>query len=365
MLSGSGTLVETAATTGVAAEVAPTWQRERLELALPLQADHRQTFGASLVTTDARAGVDATYRRSPRLRLGAGAELRGVWKPDWPDQYQPVAAGMLGTTDRYSHVDLSVGASVSAIPLRHWHARVAWAVDVVDYADDPSFNMIDEPTHLVPGDHTANALKGDWKYFGDGWKAGVGLDFAYASYTKQYARDAGTGLTHAGAGGPPPNPFYKEATFEPRLGADLDLAGGAGELDVSYGYEIVNDTYQGYYSYRGHHPEAALRWRLGALETALKADLKWRTYGPDSYAAGGSHPPLEYGDRRVDRRFGGGLDVRYAVTGHWTVLGEADAIIRRTNFPNYVPNVFPASRQYDIEWSYENYVVQAGLEYRP
>lgn len=143
------------------------------------------------------------------------------------------------------------------------------------------------------------------------------------------AEGEATGLTHAGAGGPPPNPLYEQASFEPELDAGLELAGGRGELDVSSGYEIVNDRYEGY------------------------------------YAAGGNHPPLEYGDRRVDRRFSTGLDVRDPLTAHWAIIGEADALIRRTNFPNYVPNVFPASRQYDIEWSYENYLVQAGVEYRP
>ena len=365
MLAGSGTLVENAATTGLSAEVVPTWQRGRLELRVPVKVEHRQTFGASLVASDARAGAAATYRSSPRLRIGGTFELRGVWKPSWPDQYQPNADGTLAETDRYSHVDVSVGAAVTTIPIRHWHGRLAWELGVINYADDPNFNMIDEPTHLVPGDHVENAVKADWRYFGDAWKAGVGLDIAYASYDVQYARDAGTGLTHAGPGGPPPNPFYREASVEPKLGVDLDLAGGDGELDLSYGYEIVSDRYQGYYSYRGHHPEAKLTWHVGELEAALKADLKWRTYGPDSYAPGGSHPPLEYGDRRVDHRFGSGLDVRYAVTGNWTLIGEADAIIRRTNFPNYVPNMFPASRQYDIEWSYENYVVLAGAEYHP
>ncbi len=39
--------------------------------------------------------------------------------------------------------------------------------------------------------------------------------------------------------------------------------------------------------------------------------------------------------------------------------------MRRTNFPTYVPGVYPAPQDYDIDWSYENYVVEAGVEYRP
>jgi hypothetical protein len=36
---------------------------------------------------------------------------------------------------------------------------------------------------------------------------------------------------------------------------------------------------------------------------------------------------------------------------------------RRTNFPDYVPRVFPASRTYDVHWDYDNVWVFGGVRW--
>lgn len=334
-----------------------------LELATSLAIADREAFQGELTERSGKAELELTLRTSNRLRVTLSTEGRVTSRPDWPDLYQPRGDGTLGPTDRFSHLDVGGGLALTAIPIAHWHTHLDLAATRRDYVTDPMYSL-SRPTHIPPKDHVEMSAKADVRYFGEGWKAGGGIDIGYRSYASIYARDAGTGLTHAGAGGPPPNPLYRVATFEPQLDGDLDLAGGAGELDASYGYEIVNDLFQGYYTYRGHHPKAKLRWRFGQVEITIKTELAWRTYGKDSYAMGSNHPALTFGDRRVDRRWSASLTPRYAVTRALAITGDVDYSIRRTNFPDYVPGLFPDTQEYDIAWNYQNLVATVGVEYR-
>lgn len=362
-LQGEGTRTLSAAVLRIDAEARPEAKRGPWRLRVPIDASHRETQGASLDETRGSAGVALRYRRGPELRVSVDAEVSAVWRPDWPDLYQPLADGSYATTDRYSHWDRELGVTVAGIPLRHHHARAKYEYSLVDYRQDPSFDALDAPNHLVPSDHDEHALDLSWRYFGRGWKAGIAADMSTKSYHFVFSRDALTGRTHAGAGGPPPNPLQELRGIEPALSLEREWRGGDLELDLSYGYEIQQDTFEGYYSYTGHHPEAKLAWMVRpGHELSAKAWLRWRTYGPNSYAAGTGHPPLTYGDRRVDRRGSVSLGYRLGLGRKWAALAEADMLVRRTNFPPYEPGVFPASRDYDIDWNYQNGTFLVGIE---
>jgi len=300
-LSGRSTLRTRGGVVGVEAEATPALERDRWRLELPLTVGHRETPGTELRETRGGLDLEARWRRSPRLRVETAAGVRVVWRPGWLDEYQPTAGGLM-TTDRYSHWDQRLSAAVVGIPVRHHHAKLEAWYRRVDHADDPSYDPIDAPTHLVPGDHDAIGLDGRWRYHGHGWKLGGQAELSRERWFQAYSRDAGTGLTHAGPGGLPPNPLYREVTFEPAALGSLELAGGAFDLGVSYGYQIVSDRFEGYYSSRAHHPELDLGWEHGKLELDLDVDLYLRTYGPDSYAAGPDHPALEGGASRRDDR---------------------------------------------------------------
>jgi hypothetical protein len=333
-------------------------------LGLPLDASHRETQGASLDETGGSAGLELRYRHGPELRLAIEASISGMWRPDWPDQYQPLGDGSYLPTDRYSHWDRQVGATVAAIPLRHHHARAEYGYTLADYRQDPNFDPVNAPNHLVPSDHEQHTLDLSWRYFGDGWKAGVAADAFLKNYFFAFSRDAGTGLTHANPGGVPPNPLQQLRGVEPALSFEREWMGGDLELGLSYGYEIQQDTFQGYYSYTGHHPAVDLMWMVRpGHELRSKAWVTWRTYGPDSYAAGPGHPPLAYGDRRVERRGAVSLGYRMRIARGLHAVADGDLIVRRTNFPPYEPGVFPSTRLYDIDWSYTNWSLLAGLEY--
>lgn len=359
-LSGRSTLRTHGGLIDGQASVEPALEQGRWRLGLPVTIGHRETPGAELRETRGGVDADARWKRDARLRLDFELGLRLVSRPGWEDEYQPTATG-LGSTDRYSHRDLRVGAAVTALPLRHQHARLGLRVTDYDYADDPAYDAIDAPTHLVPGDRREVDVDASWRHFGDGWKLGGAVAFEDRHDDRNYARDAGTGVTHAGAGGPPPNPLYHQISFEPSIGAEVDLRDETIELGADLGYAIVSDRYQGYYSWSGLHPQLHARVHAGALDAKLTGEAQLATYGDGSYAAGANHPPLESGSVRKDTKLEGRLDLGYQLRRSVTVVAGADVTRRTTNFPDYVPGVFPAGAQYDVRWDYVNWEISAGV----
>ncbi|MBK9033490.1 MAG: hypothetical protein IPL61_19860 [Myxococcales bacterium] len=359
-LSGRSTLRTSGGIIDGSVGVEPALERARWRLGLPITVGHRETPGAELRETRGGVDLDARWKRSPRLRVDLEAGLRLVSRPGWEDEYQPIAGG-LGTTDRYSHRDLRFGGAVAGIPVRHHHARVGLRYTDYDYVDDPAYDGLDAPTHLVPGDRHEVDIDGSWRYFGDRWKLGGALAFEDRRDDKSYARDAGTGLTHAGPGGPPPNPLYHQLSIEPSIGGEVDLRGETIELGADLGYVVVSDRYQGYYSWSGLHPQVHARWHEGKLDAKVSGELQLANYGDGSYAAGPTHPALESGTRRADTKVQGRASVAYEVAHHVAAVGGVELTNRTTNFPDYVPGVFPAGRQYDVQWDYVNWEVTVGV----
>ncbi len=361
-LSGRTTLREDGTLIELGADVEPAIERGRWRLGLPVSLDHRETPGAHQRETRGGLDVDARYKTGPDLRLDLEAGLRFSHRPGWLDEYQPTAAG-LGTTDRYGHLDLRIGAAIAAIPLRHQHVRAALRLTSLDYVDDPAYDAVDSPTHLVPGDRTEVTIELSWRHFGDGYKVGAGLDFEDQHDDDNFARDAGDGQTHAGAGGPPPNPLYHEIDVEPSVGAEVDLQGGDLELGADIGYAIASDRYQGYYSRRGFHPQVHASLTHAKLTARLSAEARFATYGDGSYASDGTpeRPPLESGTRRADRKLSARLSGGYRLGGHLELVAGAEVAQRDTNFPDYVPGVVPSTRQYDVAWDYTNWEATVGL----
>ena len=218
--------------------------------------------------------------------------------------------------------------------------------------------------HLTPDDRFHHELDVDWMHHGKRFKVGGGARADDERYLWVFSRDAGSGYTHAGPGGDPPNPLQEIVEVEPFARYEWGRVKDPVSLDLEYGYEIQLDRFEGYYSYRGHHPSFDIDVDVGD-KTKLSAgtDLYLRRYGDGSYAPVGSHPPLDYGDRRVDRKVIATFDAGRALSDRLSVGLESRVAVRRTNFPGYEPGVYPAGRLYDIDWNYLNWAVAAGLHW--
>ena len=335
-----------------------TWQ-----LDVPLTVNHRQTQGVALSETRLKSGATLRWRPSRRLRMRAAADISAVWRPDWPDQYQPLEDGELDGSDRKSFWTRRLSGELYARPFGPWRVRAGYGYAVTDYRQDPNFDINTAPNHLVPSDHSRHEASLWWRYWGDGWKLGAGAEVFDKRDAFARARDAGTGKTNATSDNP--NPLQHLRGIEPGIDGELELWDALLEIDVGYGYEIVQDRFQGYYSFTGHRPAIKLTLRPSARwDIALNGELRLRRYGPNSYAEGPGHPPLSYGDRRVDRRATAKLTLSREIMESWRVFASGRYKGRRTNAPNYEPGVYPASRQYDISWSYDNWQWMTGIEFR-
>ena len=65
----------------------------------------------------------------------------------------------------------------------------------------------------------------------------------------------------------------------------------------------------------------------------------------------------------MDRKTKASLELRWRVKGPWWITAGSGLTIRRTNFPPYEPGVYPASRMYDIDWNYTNWIASLGVEH--
>jgi hypothetical protein len=46
------------------------------------------------------------------------------------------------------------------------------------------------------------------------------------------------------------------------------------------------------------------------------------------------------------------------------LYANGGAVFRRSNYPDYVPYVFPATRNYQIDWDYDNFEASVGVRVR-
>jgi len=342
----------------------PTARYGDFLLRLPLRLAHRQTVGASLPETQGSGGLELTWKQSRRLKLSVEGGLSGFWRPGWPDLYQPLADGGFAPTSRASHLDQRFGMELVGTPLRRHRLRLGYRYALSDYAADPAFEPFEEPMHLTPLDHTEHALELGWRYVGKGFRLMAGVRGFARQDSFLFARDAGTGKTHAGPGGLAPNPLQSFRGGEPSLGGKLWLLQRRLEVEASYGFELVEDRFQGYYSYTGHHPELKVEYSpMERVSLRATAEAWLRSYGENSYVEGPGHPPLTFGDRRVDRRGVVGGELRFALRPELSAKLEGRWVVSKTNFPRYIPGSFPSSRAYDIDWNYQNWLALAGLEY--
>ncbi len=341
-------------------------------LRLQLDADlrHRTTLFPSndLIDVPQYQGdgtLDVRLRPSRRFRLHLGAELRGMLRPGWADQYQPQLDRTLLPTDRYSYWSRGFYGNVQAIPIDHHHARIGYRYVILEYEHDPSFDPIGRPTHLVPRSHEEHDVEAAWHFLDDGLRIGGSVESFYRSYFWAFARDAGTGMTHAGPGGLNPNPLERLWGITPAFDVEIPLLEKKLTLDLEYAHDIVIDLFQGYRTHHAPKPSVALDAKpTDDLDVSVSAELRLRHYFDGGYAQSANHPALDYGDARLDTRLKMRLRLEQTLVHGLRAFFSYEFVWRDTNFPDYQPGVFPSARAYDVDWDYTNHEVLGGLRYR-
>jgi hypothetical protein len=348
--SGRGTRTDSGGLGVIQVSLDPTWKGPRFELAVPVDLAHEQTMGATLSETTGRVGIEPTWRTASGARLGLEAAVGGAWRPDWPDQYQRTAAGVLPKTDRYSYFLARGGASGWWRPGPGQHLRARYRLTSTSYREDPAFDPA-TPMHLTPRDNLRHDLDLSWRRLGGSTALGLRLSAFYRQDLVALARNAGTGGTTG-------NPKQTLAGGEPSVELEL-LRGGPLELSLRYGLEVQVDTFDGYYSYVGQHPRAVVTWTAPAgLEVKVRGEAWLRTFGASSKSN------TEDGARLFDRRLAGAVGLRWPLSGRLSLVGDLEVRSRATNYPDYLPGVFPATRFYDIAWDYTNVRALAGVEWK-
>lgn len=340
------------------------WRRVGpLRLELPLEYQQLNLPGGKLAEYRPSATLRAKLRHFRSVQPYAAVEVTAVLRPHWPDLYQPLPSGELLPTDRFSYWQRRFELGAEAVLRKGTKARAALRYSLLDYRQDPAFLPVDEPNHLTPSDHQELALRLGLSHALGPARLRISLDLWQRDYFFVFARDRLTGKTHAGPRGLPPNPLYSLRGAESELGLTLRLPFGLAR--AAYGVQLVDDTFQGYYSSVTHHPSLGLRWSATKrLSAELGAELSLRRYGPDSYAAGLSHPALEFGDRRADRTGSVLLEATWKLSNEWALVASGKLTSRSTNFPDYKPGIFPRSARYDVRWDYDNWQLALGVQCR-
>jgi hypothetical protein len=255
-------------------------------------------------------------------------------------------------TERYSFIAWRIGAALHARPFDRQHLRLRYRYVSTTYTQDPAFDPA-APMHLTPRDNGQHQLDASWRVLGEGYAVGVRFGYDHREDFTLLARDTGTGFTSG-------NPLQRLDRAEPAVELELKQLGDRLDVRLEYGYELQSDRFQGYYSYQGHHPTLAVGYAL-TEQLAAKVRLEgwFRSYGPDSKTNTSDGKRL-----RDDKGLVKG-ELRYALQGGLAIVGEAEWVRRDTNYPDYVPGVYPATRFYDIRWSYDNLRAIAGVEWRP
>ena len=342
--------------------VTPKFRSGDWTVEVPVRLKHQQTFGASLDSTYGSAYLTANRRVAKGVRLGGTVGFSGNYRPDWPDLYQPIPpdGARVGSTDRYSYFAWHLRLHLTATPLPHNVLRLKYKYAHYGYTRDPNYDPTLSRVHLAPRDNGQHQLEASWRVHRDGYSVAAQLDVGRRNDEVLLARTAGTGGVSSR------HPYQTLNTVEPSVDLNLKRLGDRFDVSLTYGYQVQDDTYQGYYSYSGHHPRIVVDYAVTSrLSTRVKGELWWREYGASS-----KNPALtEDGKRLYDHKTDVEVSAGYALTGTVTARITGQWVRRLTNYPDYVPdfpagnpNAYPAGKLYDIQWSYVNTQVLAGIE---
>lgn len=373
-LGGWGLQPDAGAALGAEIGVEPRLELKRvgIDARTDLRYAHQQAFDARLDQHRADVDGEIGWRITDTTRLAVGADFTWLQRPGWSDLYQPrldargEPIGGWHPTDRFGWTRLGGEAALSHTLRPRLRLTLDADIDDTVYVRDPAFDPVLRPSHLVPGDRRRGALgaRVAFRTADKIWRGTVGAAFARTDWRFRFARDAGTGATHAGLGGEPANPLQSFDRFRLRQRTSAWIKPLDARVSLSTGYTLTDDRFWGYYSSHALDAELGVRvrpFRRFKVELAAGIDRRW--YGDNGYAETAAHPPLDDGDTRRSKsrtHLEGRAEYRF-----WhrrlTAFVDARYVDRETSFPDYAPFEFPASAPYAIDWDADTWRMRAGV----
>ena len=312
--------------------------------------------------------------RNGDLHTGINVSYDWVIKPSWPDLYQPnprvYTAGSnqqisYDSTDRYSYHKLGVDYTW-ARPIKnnrslYWNAGIFRKFGY----EDPNYDLA-VPTRLAPDVYTG--IKGRIGVKDTDDQRPVGREFSntieFRYYDSKLARDAVTGFTNYLSN---PNPNYMLINDKTVYMLEFRIPKSSMTIKPYGVLELNIDPYAHYYSFVGGKVGFILNQKIFAekVEYKVKASFEYQQFGASAYGTSATHPPLTDGTYLYKMYVDAGLEINYMFSQSFEYFIEGGLSIKRTNYPSYVPGVNPVSgRNYDIDFSFNNYSVRSGFTYR-
>lgn len=323
--------------------------------------------------------IDQSFNADLNLREGeytysAFFNFDWVIKPDWPDHYQPDPAVYdpavapddirLKSTDRFSYRKFEPGLRLKYRISDDFYSRFAIGITKKTGYTDSNYHP-ENPTHLTPEEYTAVFADAGLR-FSDS-KSPVNFHgknrLTYLKEDEALARDRVTGITNYSTS---PNPLYKELNNRTNLDVTFNINSIKMEITPGYSFEYNRDMYEGYYTYTGHTLGMELRHRpFKKIRYKLKADYEYIKYTDNGYGPSASHVPLKEGSVLYKKYTTFEGMIEYLYNRELTIFADYMIKEKETNYPDYVPGSFPgATKNYDIDFSYDSYRAGMGVKYR-
>lgn len=300
--------------------------------------------------------------------FGARVSYYWVYRPSWPDLYQPNPLGPgLPTdpnfgaylpTDRNSFHKLIAALEFEYSGISKFTLKGDGGYKRNIQYIDPNFNA-NIPFHLTPTTYGGIVFDLEGIYEASPTTdLQLSNDFEWRSYDIALARDAVTGLTHATT---TPNQLYSQINNETKLAATFKSKKSHIEFTPFFGFIVNVDPFQGYYSYLGIEPGLQLEGKIHRFSYALKVSFEMQNYGANGF------DPAKTQDKKALYKYylKGGLELKYKIHKHVELFLDGEVYNKWTNYPSYTPGQPPvAGKNYSINFSFANYLISSGVTFK-
>jgi hypothetical protein len=315
-------------------------------------------------------------------KVDISANMNWAWqyRPQWPDLYQPNPLRYVDTldpafddympTDRNSYNKFEPELSFDFSGVKNLGIRFNTSFVRYIEEEDPNFDPA-VPTHLTPS--TYSGYSGDLKLsykFSKVFSLELANKAEFREYDNELARDSTTGKTHYST---QPNPNYTEFNNKITLAPEIKISSISLTIKPFFALDINEDLFEGYYSYTGYEPGIEIEQKIGKFKYIIGFSYDMQEFGPDSF-----DPVTVYdqntgaisdygttdGETLYKHYTKANLELEYRINNSFEIFIEGKMVLKTTNYPDYIPGANPSSKNYSIDFNYENYYIRSGVTYK-